>query len=109
MSGYSGGSSDTANYESVCRGNTKHIEVVKIEFDSNKITFGTILKLFFSVAHDPTQVDRQGADIGPQYSSVIFCIWLIHHLLYNSERDPYVFFQMGMETFLSNKIFSYSY
>tara|TARA_B100002051_G_C16594258_1_gene564477 strand:+ start:188 stop:802 length:615 start_codon:yes stop_codon:yes gene_type:complete len=73
VSGYSGGSSDTANYESVCRGNTKHIEVVKIEFDSNKITFGTILKLFFSVAHDPTQVERQGSDIGPQYSSVIFC------------------------------------
>ncbi|PPR79185.1 MAG: Peptide methionine sulfoxide reductase MsrA [Alphaproteobacteria bacterium MarineAlpha2_Bin1] len=73
ISGYSGGSSDSANYEAVCSGNTDHIEVVKIKFDSNKITFGTILKLFFSVVHDPTQIERQGADIGLQYSSVIFC------------------------------------
>ncbi len=73
ISGYSGGNSETANYEAVCSGNTDHIEVVQIEFDSNKITFGKILKLFFSVVHDPTQIERQGADTGFQYSSVIFC------------------------------------
>ena len=73
VSGYSGGSSNTANYKAVCSGDTDHIEVVKIEFDSNKVTFGKLLKLFFSVVHDPTQIERQGADIGSQYSSVIFC------------------------------------
>ena len=74
VSGYSGGDSVSANYEAVCSGKTGHIEVVRIEFDSHKVTFGTILKVFLSVAHDPTQVDRQGADIGTQYSSVVFCI-----------------------------------
>ncbi len=73
-SGYSGGNKDTANYTAVCSGNTDHVEVVKIEYDSNHISFGKILKIFFSVAHDPTQIDRQGADIGSQYKSIIFCI-----------------------------------
>ena len=50
------------------------MEVVRLEFDSHKITFGKILKIFLSVAHDPTQLDRQGNDIGSQYQSVIFCI-----------------------------------
>jgi peptide-methionine (S)-S-oxide reductase len=72
VSGYAGGAADTANYEAVCRGNTGHAEVVKIRFDPSRITYGRILKIFFSVAHDPTQLNRQGNDVGTQYRSVIF-------------------------------------
>ena len=70
--GYSGDNKINANYKDVCSGNTKHAEVIKICFDSNIITFGHLLKIFFSVAHDPTQVNRQGNDIGLQYRSQIF-------------------------------------
>lgn len=72
ISGYAGGTADTANYEAVCSGRTNHAEVVKIDFDPARIRYGQLLKVLFSVAHDPTQLDRQGNDRGRQYRSAIF-------------------------------------
>lgn len=72
VSGYSGGSARTAQYESVSEGNTGHAESVRITYDPSQITYGQLLKIFFSVAHDPTQLNRQGPDDGAQYRSVIF-------------------------------------
>lgn len=71
-SGYSGGSADTAEYELVSAGDTGHAESVKIVYDPSKISYGQLLQIFFSVAHDPTQLNRQGPDEGTQYRSVIF-------------------------------------
>ncbi len=71
-SGYTGGESSTANYESVCSGTTGHAEAVDIRYDPLRVSFGELLKLFFSVAHDPTQLNRQGNDRGTQYRSAIF-------------------------------------
>jgi len=71
-SGYSGGSSKTAEYEIVSTGETGHAESVKIVYDSSQITYGELLQVFFSVAHDPTQLNRQGPDEGTQYRSSIF-------------------------------------
>ena len=70
--GYSGGSAETANYEAVSDGLTGHAEAVRITYDPSKITYGQLLKVFFSVAHDPTEINRQGPDTGTQYRSVIF-------------------------------------
>ena len=69
--GYSGGSIDKPTYESVCRGGTGHKEVVEVVFDTDQITYETLLKKFWEI-HDPTTRDRQGLDFGEQYSSVIF-------------------------------------
>jgi peptide-methionine (S)-S-oxide reductase len=71
-SGYSGGSSVTAEYAIVSTGETGHAESVKITYDPSQITYGRILQIFFSVAHDPTQLNRQGPDEGTQYRSAIF-------------------------------------
>lgn len=71
-SGYSGGEAKTSEYELVSAGNTGHAESVKIIYDPSRITYGQLLRVFFSVAHDPTQLNRQGPDEGPQYRSVIF-------------------------------------
>src|SRR5215468_8827596 len=71
-SGYSGGSSLTAEYEIVSTGETGHAESVKITYDPSQVTYGRILQIFFSVAHDPTQLNRQGPDEGTQYRSAIF-------------------------------------
>ena len=71
-SGYAGGTAATADYRSVCGGRTDHAEVVRVRFDPRRITFGEVLEVFFSVAHDPTQLNRQGADVGRQYRSAVF-------------------------------------
>ncbi len=72
VSGYAGDSAATADYKTVCSGTTDHAEVVRIDFDATKISFGTLLKVFFSVAHDPTHLNRQGNDVGRQYRSAVF-------------------------------------
>jgi peptide-methionine (S)-S-oxide reductase len=71
-SGYSGGSAATAEYEVVSTGATGHAESVKVAYDPAAVTYGQLLKVFFSVAHDPTELNRQGPDSGSQYRSVIF-------------------------------------
>ena len=71
-SGYSGGSAKTAEYETVSTGETGHAESVQIVYDPSQITYGELLRVFFSVAHDPTQLTRQGPDEGTQYRSSIF-------------------------------------
>jgi peptide-methionine (S)-S-oxide reductase len=70
--GYSGGSSATATYEQVSSERTGHAESVKVVFDPSRISYGTLLRVFFSVVHDPTQLNRQGPDVGTSYRSVIF-------------------------------------
>ena len=72
VSGYSGGTAETANYEAVCTNTTGHAEVIKIDFDPHRISLGQLLKVFFSVAHDPTTLNRQGDDVGTQYRSSVF-------------------------------------
>jgi peptide-methionine (S)-S-oxide reductase len=72
LSGYAGGTAETATYDQVSSGATGHAESVEITFDPAQISYGEILRIFFSVAHDPTQLDRQGPDRGPQYRSAIF-------------------------------------
>jgi len=81
VSGYAGGTASTANYRTVCGGATDHAEAVEIRYDPSRISYGRLLKVFFSVAHDPTQLNRQGSDRGRQYRSAIF---------YASEREKQV-------------------
>ena len=71
-SGYAGGTAQSASYEKVSTGRTGHAEAVKITYDASRITYGQLLKVFFSIAHDPTELNRQGPDEGPQYRSAIF-------------------------------------
>jgi peptide-methionine (S)-S-oxide reductase len=72
VSGYSGGSAATAHYEQVTSGNTGHAETVRVIYDPAQVSYGKLLHIFFSVAHDPTQLNRQGPDRGTQYRSAIF-------------------------------------
>ena len=72
VSGYAGGAQKDADYQAVSSGRTAHAEVVQVTFDPKQISYGKILQIFFSVAHDPTQLNRQGPDTGPQYRSEIF-------------------------------------
>ena len=70
--GYVGGDAGRANYRDVCGGDTGHAEAIRIVYDPATVSFGQLLKVFFAVAHDPTQKNRQGADVGSQYRSAIF-------------------------------------
>jgi peptide-methionine (S)-S-oxide reductase len=70
--GYSGGTADTATYDQVSSETTGHAESVEVVYDPSKITYGQLLRIFFSVAHDPTELNRQGPDVGTSYRSVIF-------------------------------------
>ena len=72
LSGYAGGTRETAHYQMVSRGTTGHAESVEIRFDPKEVSYGEILQIFFSVVHDPTQLDRQGPDTGSQYRSNVF-------------------------------------
>ena len=81
VSGYAGGSKSTASYETVSSGRTGHAESVQVTYDPSQISYGKLLQVFFSVAHDPTQVNRQGPDVGTQYRSAIF---------YNSDEQKRV-------------------
>ena len=71
-SGYAGGEARTAEYDTVSTGTTGHAESVKVVYDPSQVSYGQLLKVYFSVAHDPTQLDRQSPDVGPQYRSEIF-------------------------------------
>jgi peptide-methionine (S)-S-oxide reductase len=70
--GYSGGDAATANYRAVCSEETGHAEAIEIVYDPSLVSYGTLLRIFFSVVHDPTQLNRQGADVGTSYRSAIF-------------------------------------
>ena len=72
VSGYAGGARETANYTRTNYGDTGHAEAVEIKYDPKKITYGKLLQIYFSVVHDPTQLNRQGPDVGTQYRSTIF-------------------------------------
>src|SRR2546423_7332005 len=72
VNGYAGGGAREADYHSVSSGRTRHAEAVEIRYDPARVSYGQLLKIFFSIAHDPTTKDRQGADAGPQYRSAIF-------------------------------------
>lgn len=72
VSGYAGGSAKTASYEQVSSGSTDHAESVRISYDPTRVSYGQLLQVFFSVAHDPTELNRQGPDTGTQYRSAVF-------------------------------------
>jgi peptide-methionine (S)-S-oxide reductase len=72
VSGYAGGAKDAAQYEQVGTGRTGHAESVRVTYDPRKVSYGQLLQIYFSVAHDPTELNRQGPDVGPQYRSTIF-------------------------------------
>jgi peptide-methionine (S)-S-oxide reductase len=72
VSGYAGGGKGSAHYDSVGRGDSGHAEAVRITYDPRQVRYGALLQIFFSVAHDPTQLNRQGPDVGTQYRSTIF-------------------------------------
>ena len=72
VSGYAGGTAQTADYEKVSSGATRHAEAVQVTYDPAQVSYGQLLRVFFSVAHDPTQLNRQGPDVGSQYRSAIF-------------------------------------
>ncbi|MEI7457101.1 MAG: peptide-methionine (S)-S-oxide reductase MsrA [Nitrosomonadales bacterium] len=72
VSGYAGGSATTAHYEQVSNGDTGHAEAVRVRFNPEKVSYAQLLQVFVSVAHDPSQLNRQGSDVGTQYRSVIF-------------------------------------
>ena len=72
VNGYAGGAATTADYRTVSTGRSGHAEAVQVRYDPARVSYGDLLRIFFSIAHDPTTKDRQGADVGPQYRSEIF-------------------------------------
>jgi peptide-methionine (S)-S-oxide reductase len=72
LSGYAGGAADTAQYERVSEGDTGHAESVQVTFDPTQVSYGSLLQIYFSVAHNPTELNRQGPDSGSQYRSALF-------------------------------------
>lgn len=72
ISGYAGGTAETANYDDVTTETTRHAEAIRIVYDPSKVSYGTLLRVYFSVAHDPTQLNQQGPDVGPSYRSAVF-------------------------------------
>ncbi len=72
VSGYAGGTAPSPSYDEVSTGNTGHAESVRVVYDPSKVTYGQLLRVFFSIAHDPTQLNRQGPDVGPHYRSAVF-------------------------------------
>ena len=72
VNGYAGGAANTADYGTVSTGRSGHAEAVQVHYDPARVSYGDLLRIFFSIAHDPTTKDRQGADVGPQYRSEIF-------------------------------------
>jgi peptide-methionine (S)-S-oxide reductase len=72
VSGYAGGDKRSARYDAVGRGDSGHAEAVRITYDPRQVSYGALLQIFFAVAHDPTELNRQGPDVGPQYRSTIF-------------------------------------
>lgn len=96
VSGYSGGDAKTADYELVSSGSTKHAEAVKITYDSSKVSYSQLLQVFFSVAHNPTELNRQGPDTGTQYRSAIF---------YNSDEQKRAA-QSYIDELTKEKVFS---
>ncbi len=73
-SGYVGGTAATANYKDVCSGQNGHVEAIEIVYDASQVSYGQLLKIHFSIAHDPTTLNRQGNDVGTQYRSVIYYV-----------------------------------
>jgi peptide-methionine (S)-S-oxide reductase len=88
LPGYAGGSDPSPNYNSVCGGNTGHAEVVEVMYDESALTYETILEVFFTV-HDPTQLNRQGNDIGTQYRSAIFYVDEMQKMVAEKVRDEF--------------------
>jgi peptide-methionine (S)-S-oxide reductase len=86
-SGYAGGTLPSPSYEQVSSSNTGHAESVKIVFDSSQVSLGQLLKVFFSVAHDPTELDRQGPDVGTQYRSAVFYTTEAQHRIVQAYID----------------------
>lgn len=87
-SGYAGGNPSTANYDAVCSGTTKHAEVIQIEFDADQVDYSELLEIFFTT-HDPTTLNRQGNDRGPQYRSVVYYHNQEQEKAANSAKDVY--------------------
>ncbi|MEO8074175.1 MAG: peptide-methionine (S)-S-oxide reductase MsrA [Acidobacteriota bacterium] len=96
VSGYSGGDAKTADYETVSTGTTGHAEAVKVTYDSSKVSYDQLLKVFFSVVHDPTELNRQGPDTGTQYRSAVF---------YNSDEQKRAA-QSYIDELTKEKVFS---
>jgi peptide-methionine (S)-S-oxide reductase len=86
-SGYAGGTLPSPSYEQVSSSNTGHAESVKIVFDSSQVSLGQLLKVFFSVAHDPTELNRQGPDVGTQYRSAVFYTTEAQHRIVQAYID----------------------
>ena len=96
ISGYSGGTTENPTYEEVCAEQTEHAEVVQIHFDPNKISYDNLLEIFF-YTHDPTTLNRQGADIGSQYRSII----LYHNIEQKNIAEKYISKDDGTEVHVS--------